>query len=176
MGYYAALVLYQNNEDFKAILEGLGYSTNLSQTNPYVYAINNPVNQIDPLGLWSLSISGYPGLGGGITIGWNPGGGLFLTLRGGIGLGGGIGFDPFGTSPGWEPCPKHGSSLGAYSEIGFGLGPLKWSWSGRTGYKYFGGLDLQKYYNPPNLYGRGSARGSWKFGVGGSAGGEISFF
>ena len=64
--------------------------------NLYAYTNGNPVSYIDPLGLWSLSINAYDGFGGGIVV---TGTGLHLdsfTLRGGIGIGGGVSLQPEG--------------------------------------------------------------------------------
>ena len=59
-------------------------------SNLYGYVLNDPINGIDPYGLWSITISGYFGPGGGITFGKNPGGRTFHYLQWGRGLGGGI--------------------------------------------------------------------------------------
>ncbi len=85
---------------------------------------NNPVNFVDPDGLWKFSVSAYipafGGAGGGFTIGVNPNGTVFGTVRAGGGVGGGISFDPKGTSPGYDPCDKLAAIVGAYGEAGIG--------------------------------------------------------
>jgi len=84
--------------------------------NLYGYVVGDPVNALDPYGRESLSIDayGFYGLGGGITIGRNPNGRIFFSVRLGAGFGGGVAFDPNGTSPDWdqsviqggESCPR----------------------------------------------------------------------
>lgn len=145
-------------------------------TNAYNYTGNNPVNYVDPLGLWSLSANIYDVLGGSLTIGQNPSGSWFFTLGGGIGLGAGISYDPNGKSPGWNPCDqRHGSSIGLAADIGLGFGPLRFGRSDSAGVNYYGGTDFQGYYNPPSNKVKLKS-GAWRFGIGGSAGGQISFF
>jgi len=85
--------------------------------NLYAYVGNNPANLIDPLGLWSITISGYDGYGGSITFGENPNGSFFANAGIGAGIGGGLVFNPNGTSPGYGRLPCGGG--GFHGDIGF---------------------------------------------------------
>jgi len=78
------------------------------QTNLYVYVNNNPVMLRDPLGLFCIGVSGYDGLGGGISV--------CITKDGvsgcgevGVGFGGGVSVNPFGDLA----KPGLGASIGA---------------------------------------------------------------
>lgn len=62
-------------------------------TNSFAYAANNPLNRVDPMGLWSFSFDAYGGIGGGITVGaHNQTGKFFIKGRLGLGfkIGGGL--------------------------------------------------------------------------------------
>ncbi len=76
----------------------------------------------------NTTIGGGAGLGGGgFVFGENPNGGFFLSFRIGYGVGGGLSFDPNGTSPGYDPCKEHGAinmGIGGYGGANVGLGPL----------------------------------------------------
>jgi YD repeat-containing protein len=75
------------------------YSLKDPQTisNVYPYVGNNPINWVDPWGLWSISFEAYEGPGGGFVFGKNPGGGYFLSFKYGYGIGGGVIYNPRGT-------------------------------------------------------------------------------
>jgi hypothetical protein len=62
------------------------------------------------------------------VFGTNPDGGDFLSIRLGYGLGGGVNYNPNGTSPGYGQCDKDVMklpvlSIGGYGEADAGLGP-----------------------------------------------------
>jgi hypothetical protein len=141
---------------------------NGADTNLYGYVMQDPVNFIDPIGLWSFSASAYAGFGGGFSIGYTPGRGWFGGVRGGVGVGGGFSYDPQGKSPdGGGACS--GPSGGAYAEAGFNVGPAGFGASTSSGYSSTHG----PYYNPPALdYG---ATPSISFGAGVAGGLEYNF-
>jgi hypothetical protein len=65
----------------------------------YAYADGNPISELDPLGLWSINLNVYVGVGSEITFG-SIDGRAFLTTRLGLGVGFGAAFDPKGKIPG----------------------------------------------------------------------------
>ncbi|MDZ4400956.1 RHS repeat-associated core domain-containing protein, partial [Hydrogenophaga sp.] len=67
--------------------------------NEFGYVEGDPVNQLDPLGLWAIGIEGYGGIGGGVSLACKNGK-LEIISRLGVGVGGGFGIDPVqGVSP-----------------------------------------------------------------------------
>ena len=95
-------------------------------SNIFEYAISDPLNSVDSTGLWSFSLEGYLGFGGGFVFGKNPNGKFFMSYRLGYGIGGGVSYDPKVSSPGWDPCKQHGAAnmgAGLYGEASVGLGP-----------------------------------------------------
>ncbi len=70
--------------------------------NRYSYVLNDPVNLMDPYGLWSIGIAnlGPCGIGGGgiFTFG-SKDGTFFFDLQAGVGAGAGISCNPDGGPP-----------------------------------------------------------------------------
>ena len=99
--------------------------------NLYPYVFGDPVSIVDPLGLWSISISAFAGPGGSFTFGQNPNGSGFVSLQFGFGLGGGVKYDPFGQQQGYSSSQgtAWGLGLGLYAQGDF-----------NAGYVYAGGL------------------------------------
>lgn len=60
------------------------------QANLYVYAANNPVSLVDPIGIICIEASTYEFVGGGAKVFWNDDG-WSICAEGGIGFGGSIG-------------------------------------------------------------------------------------
>ncbi|MDM4770919.1 RHS repeat-associated core domain-containing protein [Solimonas sp. SE-A11] len=77
----------------------------LGGLNTYTYADGNPVSNIDPLGLWSVTVGGYFGPGIEIMFGSNSGN-RFGTVRVGLGFGFGATYDPRGGIPGDAPVDR----------------------------------------------------------------------
>ena len=61
--------------------------------NLYAYVDNGPIDGIDPLGLWEVTITAADGFGGQLSFGYNNGH-ANVGVSGGVGLGGGIQIDP----------------------------------------------------------------------------------
>ncbi len=85
--------------------------------NPFVYTHNNPINAIDPLGLWQFTIGGGWGIAGYITFGknnghWNAGGGL------GLGIGFGGNYDPDDNDPNTPQASSCGENNGRAASLG----------------------------------------------------------
>ena len=142
---------------------------NGGDTNLYNYVLDDPVNFIDPIGLWSVSVGAYLTYGGGLVLGQNPDGGYFAQVRGGTGLGAGIGWDPAGKSPDYGgSCEESaGRSYGVFAEGGVHVGPAEFGASTSSGWWSNG----QPYANHPNMsYG---TTPSISFGAGMSVGVEV---
>lgn len=97
--------------------------------NTYLYALGAPTAYTDPLGLWSVGLEGYFGLGGGVIV--HATGNPFvekacitgITIRFGKGIGIQGTWDPLGQRPGaGDPnAPMQGrSSLGFFGQAGIG--------------------------------------------------------
>jgi len=106
--------------------------------NLYGYVMNDPVNFVDVVGLWSIFFDYYTNrLGGGFTFGRNPGkcGDFFFTIRLGLGYGGGLLYDPNGVSTGYkEGRGKDPNFIGLGGFIGgdVGIGPIKLALGSRS--------------------------------------------
>jgi len=87
--------------------------------------------------LWSFSIEGYFGLGGGLVVGENPDGSSFLTIKAGYGLGGGAQYDPNGKSPAYDCDSQYSdfASVGLFGNIGAAFGPVNGSLYAFGGYR-----------------------------------------
>jgi RHS repeat-associated protein len=92
--------------------------------NTYSYVNGNPISYVDPMGLQSLEIGGYLGVGFTVTVGRNPNGSGFASLKVGFGLGGGASFDPNGKQAGYMPCQCSSwtGGLGLFAEAGVHAG------------------------------------------------------
>ena len=90
----------------------------------YVYVGNYPLNYVDPVGLWQLTISGGRGIGGSVTLGYNWGQwsvGAWL----GVGEGLSVRLNPLNTGPqepGFQPSIKtqYASNLGLLGGLSIG--------------------------------------------------------
>jgi RHS repeat-associated protein len=149
--------------------------------NTYLYVDGNPLSYFDLEGLWSVSISvflpylGPVGPGGAFIFGQNPNGSGFITVRIGVGLGGGFKIDPLGKSPGYDPndC-SWGASTGLYGGADFNAGPSYSSVSAQRGYVVSGTRDLSTYYQPSaTVGGRGRFTG---VNLTGSVAGQVTVF
>jgi RHS repeat-associated protein len=140
--------------------------------NLFAYVQNDPVNLVDPFGLWSVTVRAYKGIGGKITLG-RSGGKWFGSFGGGVGLGGGIQFNPNGKPfkrPEGADCEKPAAFLGATAWAGASLGPASVGWSGYSG----GGIGFKPngqpkigYVGDSGLYGTISGKKGWGISLGG---------
>lgn len=144
--------------------------------NLYGYVLENPVSFVDPLGLWSASISAFAGPGASFTFGQNPNGSGFVSLQFGYGIGGGMKIDPFGQQPGYSPSQgtAWGLGLGLYAQADFNAGYVYAGASANVG-RIYRACGSDPYFTPPNW--RAGGRMSI-FGINatGSAGGQITVF
>ncbi len=93
------------------------------QANLYAYVDSDPVNQIDPLGLWSFEFSFYSGIGGGVGLTYTPEGGLSGSFEIGVGKGGSFKFDP--QAKPFQGDPWTDAKLTAFAEGQVQEGPLR---------------------------------------------------
>jgi RHS repeat-associated protein len=135
-------------------------------TNLYAYVGSEPVNRIDPDGTWSVTFSFFAVRGGSVTFG-DSSDGWFLRGKAGLGLGGGLSFDPDGKLP-------HGDGMaGICADVGARVGPLKagWGWSGGA---YRSNNGEGGFYQGDGATGSFAGKG-FGFSVGFMVGGEAGF-
>ncbi|MHB8404395.1 MAG: RHS repeat-associated core domain-containing protein [Gammaproteobacteria bacterium] len=138
--------------------------------NAYAYNAGNPMNYMDPFGLWSLTVGGYAGVGAEVTFG-NDSGNRFFTFRLGLGLGGGVSYDPYGGIPGpapQNPC-KSGVVLSASVQADANVGPLDASYEAGDARNYNNG-ESDFYHGP----GFGLTNSPWGLHVGASVGAQFT--
>jgi len=88
----------------------------------YGYCLNDPINAIDPLGLWQFQVGGGYGIAGYITFGRNSG---HWNFGGGVGAGIGLGFNynPDNSDPNRpitsDPCSNGDASSFGLNAFGF---------------------------------------------------------
>lgn len=102
--FYSTVELVNTLEQEQAAGRAGRLAHQLVHLDLVIYTFSEPVNFIDKEGLWSLSISGYAGIGGGLNIAY-AGGTLEITSKFGTGIGGGLVYDPAGRpSPHSKNC------------------------------------------------------------------------
>jgi RHS repeat-associated protein len=160
-------------------------------TSLYGYVLADPIDALDPYGFKSLSIDAYGLLGfagGGVTVGRNPDARFFFTVRVGAGFGGGLAYDPNGTSPDWDnteiqsadSCPNGSYSpftvaAGGAGELGVAVGPYGVGLSGRAGVSTEPNIGKSRPYNTGIKAGDEYVSG-YKLRFGGFVGGEITVY
>lgn len=148
--------------------------------NTYLYAGGDPVNFVDPNGLWSISVEAYGGIGGGITFGkHNLTGQWFVGGRLGIGLGLGANLNILNNGPMDRDLLNHpyadeascspkasGNLVGTNINLGANWGPYEGSYGGGGG-RYFDGSD--GYYSEGPGFGGQFNPLNYGAGIGASA-------
>jgi hypothetical protein len=88
--------------------------------NLYGYVGNNPIDFVDPLGLWQVTIGGGWGIAGEISFGYNSG---RANISGTIGVGGGLAgsFNPNDSGPSNMQGPSTTEGLVAKGDLDLGF-------------------------------------------------------
>ena len=118
--------------------------------NTYLYVNGNPMSQGDPNGLKSFTVGLFSGLGAQMTFGQNPNGSGFMSFQFGMGVGGGLSYDPLGKQPGYADCQgaSWGVGTGFYAQASFRGGPVGASLSTKLG-RNFRSTGSEGYQTPP---------------------------
>jgi RHS repeat-associated protein len=142
-------------------------------TDLYGYVLNNPINEIDPFGMWGLKIAFYLGYGGSVTFG-KDNGKIFIRAAGGVGAGGGFSYNPAGGIPRSSedsPCDDGAEGfIGTSAWVGASLGPLSAGWAGHAGIaisKGQNGRPNVDYVEDGGFYGSVSPKQGWGLKLGG---------
>jgi len=169
-------------------------------SNLYGYVLNDPINLFDVNGFSSVSFGVMAGVGFIVTIGKNPDGDTFVSLKVGIGSAAFFSYDPKGTSPKWQEDPtkkKRGRNdnssycnsgkqpyislenvpiwipkTGAelFYQAGASFGPFSTSASGGTGYNSY---NLEGYSRGPEFNEIFTSNSKWQIGWSASAGVQL---
>jgi RHS repeat-associated protein len=140
--------------------------------NIYAYAHQAPSMAVDPSGLDSYFIRFFIDIGAGVEVGTNPDGTSFVTVDFGFGEDIGFGYNPSGTSPGYNQNGPSTCSIGSFGQAGAHFGGADIGLGAETGTD-FGKNGAAPYTGSgPSTTASGPLGGGVE--LGGSAGGRIS--
>ncbi len=120
LGYLPDVNLYRY---VGSVGKPLPYFKSINETNAYLYAGNNPITRIDPLGLWYIDVN----VGGGWWGALATGGvifsdkGIYYYVGGGGGTSGpaaAVTWSPFDPTPGWNFGLQAGGAYGIFGGQG----------------------------------------------------------